>query len=335
MTTITQTAFSAAIKTQFEKRLLTRALPRLVHGKFGLKAKLSKYGSLEWRKYGSLSAVTTAVTEATTPAEQAAPSITQVTATPLFYGAWIGYSDEVDFTIFDPFVSEVSGILGEQAGVSADTLIRNFLTDGATKDYSGNVAGRTSVDSPTTDVTYADFIKQIAYLEGANAMPSEGDSYAVVIHPYTWATLMQDPTFVNLLVRESPSAIRTGLVGRLLRANIYISSNSRVYTDGGVSNDDVYSMLFIGKESYGVTGIAGITPDTMDSGGSGGAFMNNTGQGQRIKPVELIVKALGSAGADDPLNMRGTIGWKFALDVDVLNSAWLRDLEHSNAFSAD
>ena len=65
-----------------------------------------------------------------------APAI--VTATPSFYGAWIGYSDELDYTSFDPFVSEVSGILGEQAGVSADTLVRNVITDGATKDYSGN-----------------------------------------------------------------------------------------------------------------------------------------------------------------------------------------------------
>jgi N4-gp56 family major capsid protein len=333
MTNITQTSFSSAVKTQFERRLLMRAVPRLVHGRFGIKAKLNKYGSLEWRKYGSLSAVTTALTEGTTPAEQPAPSITSVTATPLFYGAWIGHSDEIDFTAFDPFVSEVSGILGEQAGVSADTLIRNYLTDGATKDYSGNVAGRSSLDSPTHDVTYLDFIKQIAQLEADNAMPVEGDKYPVVCHPHDWATLMADPTFVNLFVRESPSPLRSGLVGSVLRANIYLTSNSRKYVDGGVSGDDVYSMLFIGKESIGVSGIAGVSPNVVDGGGQG--FTNNTGAGERVAPVELIVKGLGSAGADDPLNQRGTIAWKFSLDVDVLNATWLRDLEHTNMFAAD
>jgi N4-gp56 family major capsid protein len=184
MTALTQTSFSASIKTQFERRLLTRAVPRMPHGRFGVRAKLSKYGSLEWRKYGSLSAVTTAVTEATTPAEQSAPSITQITATPLFYGAWIGYSDELDFTSFDPFVSEVSGILGEQAGLSADTLVRNALTDGATKDYSGAATSRVTLDAPNHNASYADFIMQVAAMEAENAMPADGQAIPVVLHPF-------------------------------------------------------------------------------------------------------------------------------------------------------
>jgi N4-gp56 family major capsid protein len=147
-----------------------RAVPRLVHGRFGIKARLTKYGSLEWRKYGSLSTVLSALTEGTSPTEQSAPSITQITATPLFYGAWIGYTDEIDYTIYDPMVSEVSGILGEQAGVSADTLIRNALTDGATKD-SGAATSRVTLDAPGHDVTYADFVKQVAALEAGNALP--------------------------------------------------------------------------------------------------------------------------------------------------------------------
>src|SRR5258708_3824995 len=115
MANVTQTSFTAAVKTMYERRLLIRAVPRLVHGRPGVQAKISKVGSLEWRRYNYLGTVTTAVTEGTTPAEQAAPSITQLTATPKFYGAWIGYTDQIDYTSYDPFVSEVSGILGEQA----------------------------------------------------------------------------------------------------------------------------------------------------------------------------------------------------------------------------
>jgi N4-gp56 family major capsid protein len=279
--------------------------------------------------------VLSALTEGTSPTEQSAPSITQITATPLFYGAWIGYTDEIDYTIYDPMVSEVSGILGEQAGVSADTLIRNALTDGATKDYSGAATSRVTLDAPGHDVTYADFVKQVAALEAGNALPLEGDNFVCIMHPHTWATLMQDPTFVNLFTEEAPnSALRSGMVGRLLRCNIYVSANAREYADGGVGGTtDVYSMLFLARESYGVTGIAGITPDNVDNQGVG--YANMTGAGRRAAPVELIVKGIGSAGADDPLNQRGTIGWKMALDVDVLNSAWLLDLEHTNAFSDD
>src|SRR3990167_4842092 len=268
MANITQTTVASGIKTQYERRLLVRAVPRLVHGRWGIPARLNKYGSLEWRKYGALSAITTALTEGTTPSEQATPSLTLVTATPLFYGAWIGYTDEIDMTVFDPLVSEVSGILGEQAGLSVDTLIRNTLTAGATKDYSGNQTARNALQTPAHDVTYADFVKQVAALEAANAMTVDGDSYICIMHSYTWASLMLDPTFVNLFIE-----------------------------------------------------------------GEGGK--NLTGAGKRASPVELIMKGLGSAGADDPLNQRGTIAWKTGFDTDLLNAAWCRDLEHVNVFSAD
>ena len=77
---------AAAVKESYEKRLLTRAIPRMVHGKFVLRARINKFGALEWRKYAALSNVTTALIEATTPVEQSAPTLSEVTATPSFYG---------------------------------------------------------------------------------------------------------------------------------------------------------------------------------------------------------------------------------------------------------
>lgn len=331
MANLTQTALSDAIKTQYERRLLTRAVPRLVHGRFGMNARLNKYGSYELRKYGSLSAVTSALTEGTTPAEQSAPSLTLVTITPLFYGSWLGHSDELEMTIYDPLISEMSSILGEQAGVSADTLIRNTITAGATKDYSNGKASRGDLDSPADDVSYADFVRQVAALEAENAMPVEGENFVCIIHPHSWATLMQDPIFVNLFTEEAPnSALRSGYVGRLLRCNIYVTSNAREYADEGAgSTTDVYSMLFIAKEAYGYVGMAGITPSIVDNGPVNGKNLT----GQKVRPVEIIVKQLGSAGADDPLNQRATVGWKMSLATAITNSAWIRDLEHTNAFS--
>src|SRR5512138_129955 len=242
MANLTQTSMADAIKTMYERRLLTRALPRLVHGRWSMPARLNKNGSYELRKYGSLSAVTSALTEGSTPVEQTAPSLTLTTITPLFYGSWIGHTDELEMTVFDPLISEVSSILGEQAGLSADTLIRNTITAGATKDYSGGAAGRSSLDAPLHNITYADFVKAVATLEAANALPVDGEFFICIIHPHTWATLMQDPTFVNMWVQENDPAIRSGYLGTILRCRLYISSNSREYADEGVgSTTDVYS----------------------------------------------------------------------------------------------
>jgi N4-gp56 family major capsid protein len=321
-----------AIKTQYERRLLTRALPRLVHGRWSMPARLNKNGSYELRKYGSLAAVTSALGEGATPVEQSAPSLTLTTITPLFYGAWIGHTDELEMTVFDPLISEVSSILGEQAGLSADTLIRDVITAGATKDYSGGAAGRTSLDAPLHNISYTDFVKAVATLEAANAVPADGEFFICIIHPHTWATLMQDPTFVNMWVQENDPAIRSGYLGTILRCRLYISSNSRKYVDGGVgSTTDVYSMLFIARESYGTVGMSGNMPNVVDNAPDTARNMT----GQQVKPVNIIAKQLGSAGADDPLDQRATIGWKMSLATSVLNSDWILDLEHTNAFSDD
>jgi N4-gp56 family major capsid protein len=323
----TQTTLADGIKTQYERRLLTRALPRLIHGRWGMQARLNKVGAYELRKYGALSAVTSALTEGTTPSEQSAISLTLVTITPSFYGAWLGYTDELEMTAFDPIISEFSSILGEQAGLSADTLIRNTLTDGATKDYANDATSRVTVGSNDV-ISFAEFITQVAALEASNALPVDGDDFIVIMHPNAWAKLMQDATFVAMFQqeasRDSNSPLRSGLVGRILRCKVFVSSNSRVYAGEGASSGDVYSMLFIAREAYGYVGMAGSFPNLVD----GAPESNISGMtGQNVKPVEIILKQLGSAGADDPLNQRATIGWKMSLGIAMTNAAWARDLE--------
>jgi N4-gp56 family major capsid protein len=127
--------------------------------------------------------------------------------------------------------------------------------------------------------------------------------------------------------REGNSPIRSGYVGRLLRCKIFVSSNSRVYAAGGEGGVDVYSMLFIARESYGYVGMAGSFPQITDNQPDSAYTMT----GQNVKPVEIIVKPLGSAGADDPLNQRATIAWKMSLGIAMTNAAWARDLEQAAA----
>jgi N4-gp56 family major capsid protein len=105
---------------------------------------------------------------------------------------------------------------------------------------------------------------------------------------------------------------------------VFVSSNSRVYSGAGASSGDVYSMLFIAREAYGYVGMAGSFPNLVDNAPESN-ISGMTGQG--VKPVEIILKQLGSAGADDPLNQRATIGWKMSLGIAMTNAAWARDLE--------
>lgn len=258
MANLNTTTLADSVKTKYETRLLIRAVPRFLHGRWARKATISKYGSYELRRYEGMSAITSALNEGVTPAEQDSPTLTTVTLTPLWYGAWIGYNDEIDMETYDPIVSEVTGVLGEQAGLSADTLIRNDLTANSSKRYSGGKSSRATLDYPNDIITYSDVVDAYAQLMAQNALPMEGEYFIVLIHPHTYATLMKDPTFVNAFQKANQGVGATGnpmpgYLGDFLMCRFFISSNVREYTDGGVGSDDVYSMLFLGRESYGVS----------------------------------------------------------------------------------
>ncbi|MBR0359801.1 MAG: N4-gp56 family major capsid protein [Clostridia bacterium] len=63
-----------------------------------------------------------------------------------------------------------------------------------------------------------------------------------------------------------------------------VVTDMKIYPgEGGVDGAPVYSTVIIGKNAFGTSG---------------------------DKTVEIINKSLGSAGTSDPLNQRGTVGWK-------------------------
>jgi len=186
MANVNTVGFADGIKTFYERRLQMRAYPRLLHGRWLEQARLGKFGSWESRKYGALAAVSTALTEGTTPAEQASPSLSLITITPSWYGAFVSFTDQIDMVAFDPFVSEVSGILGEQAGLSADGIVRDYMVANGTIDYSHDKAGRALLDAPQDNLTYKDLLIQIAAAEADGMLPADGIYFPVIIHPHTF-----------------------------------------------------------------------------------------------------------------------------------------------------
>jgi N4-gp56 family major capsid protein len=232
---------------------------------------------------------------------------------------------------FDPVISETSAILGEHAGKTVDTLIRDELVANASIDYAGGATSRATIDTTNDKISYADIVYDVATLEAEGARPADGGFYPILMHPHSWATLMQDATFVSLFTREGGDSIRSGMIGTILNCKIYLSSNVMEWADSGQnSTEDVYSALFIGMESYGLAGMTGMAPNWTADGGPGLIWGELTGS--PVSVAEIIVKDLGETGMD-PLNMRGTIGWKATHDQIVLNSNWIISLEHANDFS--
>ena len=329
MASFNTTDLSNAIITLNEKRLLTRAQPRLIHGRWAEIAEYKGYNIYSMRRYAQLSAATTALGEGTTPAETTVANPTTVTITPSAYGSWMAFTDRHDLTSFDPVIATMSGLLGDQAGLTVDTIVRNTLTANATADYSGAATTRATLDVMNDKIAFVDWIQNYVELLAANARKIDG-MFKCIAHPYTLEAFFIDPTFSTFISRSAPESMRNGLLGTILDCELFISSNSRIYVDAGQnSTEDVYTMLFIGAESHGVAGFMGQMPN-LQIDGAGPEGENLTGQDK--KPVELIMYDLGETGFD-PLKQRGTVGWKVYHGEAVLNANWIRCLEHVNSFS--
>ena len=76
-----------------------------------------------------------------------------------------------------------------------------------------------------------------------------------------------------------------------------------IYGQGaGALGADVYSTLFIADDAYGTTQVTG-----------GG--------------LQHIVKPLGSGGSSDPLDQRGTVGWKALKAAKILVQQYMVRVE--------
>lgn len=88
------------------------------------------------------------------------------------------------------------------------------------------------------------------------------------------------------------------------------SSGATVYPgEGGAAGVATYSCMFIGKDAYGVVDITG--------GGT-----------------EIIVKQIGSAGASDPLEQRGSVGWKSLFAAKILVPEYMCAVECGSTYSS-
>ena len=333
MATITTSTLTDEIKTHYLMRLLMRSYPRLVHGRWAQKASIPKRAgrSLEWRRFGSLPTITTALNEnswgygGTIPAPVDV-TVTPIVATPAFYGTYLEYSDDVELMSIDPLIEVFTDLLGEQAGLSVDTLSRNVLT-GATANilYGGNASSKTTLASGDV-MTFKAFAEAAGTLLGNNARPVDGSFYPVILHSYVWADMVQDETLHKAFqVRADASgtdAFSSGLLGDLLGFRLYMTSNANVTRDGGTNEDgDVYYTIFLGEEAYGTFGLEGMTPRDAQLSMDGSKPGNLTGE--KIRTVDFMFVNSGDINHANPLGEIGMAGWKIHWGGTRLQEAWI------------
>jgi N4-gp56 family major capsid protein len=316
----------------YDRVLLERATPLLLHTAFGQVRDIPQGNTnvINFRRYSAFAAATTALSagagEGVTPAGTDM-SITDVPCTVLQYGAFTVVTDFLAMTTMDPVFTEAAQILGEQAGLTLDTLCANVVWATTSVQYADATSPKANaalVDLVAADVlTATDMDIAIAHLMGHNAKnittmvnPDTGysttpvaPSYVAIIHPRTINVLYGITGFqpVELYARAA-SDIMPGEIGKYRQLRFVASTNvnnggAGTFATAGAGGITVDAMLILAKNAFGVTRIAG-------------------------NAMQNIRKELGSSGTADPLNQRATSGWKATFGAVILNQEFLLRLAY-------
>lgn len=306
--TTLSSGLSVENKTFYDKTLLIEAQPNLIHDQFGQKRPIPKNGgkTIEFRKFAALPKATTPLTEGVTPNGKSL-SVTAIEAEVAQYGDYVVYSDVLDLTAIDPVVTEGVKVIGNQAGITLDTITRNVLQSGKNVFYCPKADGtevttRDGLDN-TCKLTAKQVKKVAAFLKKVNAPKIDG-SYVAIIHPFVAYDLQNDPEWIEAHKYTTPDNIYEGELGKIGGVRFVESSEAKVY-DGGV-----FGCLFLGANAYGITEIEG-----------GG--------------LRTIIKQLGSSGVADALDQRASIGWKAIKTAEILLDAYLIRVECKSELSEE
>lgn len=316
LTTKTQIA---NVNSFYDRDLLLRAQPLLVHNRFGMVKDIPMNNSnvVKFRRYANLSAATTALTEGVTPAGSQL-SKTDVSATVLQYGDYVTLSDKLTMETEDPIRLETNEILADQAGDTLDQLCRDILAAGTNVMWSGTGNTQTSDVAAGDVITVGNITTAVETLKNGKARyittfvdPTTGYNtsplppcYVGICHIYTTKTIRAMTGFVPVEKYSNGQGRMEGEIGMVEGVRFIETVNGKVFTASGTSNIDVYGTLIMGKFAYGTTRIAG-------------------------KALVNIVKPLGSAGTADPLDQRETSGWKATFVAKILNDDFIIRIEHA------
>ena len=299
---------SAEMKTFYDMTLIDEAQANLVHDQFGQKRPIPANGgkTIEFRKFAPLAKATTPLTEGVTP-DGKSLAVSTITATVNQYGDYITQSDILELTALDNTILEATKLLGRQAGLTLDTIVRDVLQSGNNVTYCPKVAAdgaetavtsRTNLDN-TCQLTVKVIQQVVAKLRGQNA-PTIGGKYVAIIHPYVAYDLMRDPEWIDAHKYAKPDNLYEGEIGEIAGVRFVQTTEAKIYSGG------VFGTLIFGEGAYGVTEITG-----------GG--------------LQTIVKQKGSAGTADPLDQRSSVGWKAIKTAELLIPNYIVRVESKSA----
>lgn len=296
------------VRTYFDRLLLTLARPYYIYDMFAQKRTipLNSGDQMVFRRYSTLSAATVPIQDGSTPPGDAL-SVTDFSTQIKWYGNFVVITDQVQFTVQDRVLNESTRVLSLQLGLTIDTLIRNMMVATASSILASN-----GVNNGTpTEITTADIKTAVRALRLGNArlmtkpIPGENRFATSPVRSSYWGfmdvSIQNDleacADFLSAANYPNPMDALEAEWGSTNNVRWLLSTNG--YSTSAAT--PVWSNIILGQEAYGVVKLGS-------------------------KEAEFIVKPLGSSGTSDPLNQRGSVGYKYPFATRLLNDNWITRL---------
>lgn len=299
------------VQQWFDKLLLARPMPLLIHKKMALKKRLpSRSGrSVRYRRYTNLATATVPLgASGLTPTAQTLSAV-DIDANIDWYGTYVIITDQVTLVNQDPVLNETASLLAQSLRETEDELTRNMLASTASQ---VNCVGGSNADNPT-EMTRGDIDGVVQTLLTNNAMMITDNIEGSLkfsttpIREAFWgmmsSRILDDLEAVTGFVSQAQYPASQNILnaewGSVGNVRFLYSSLGSVTPNASKNGADVFNIFIAGKESYACVDLDGAS-------------------------AEFIYKPLG--WGNDPLNQRQTAGYKFAEVPRLLNDQWLINL---------
>ncbi|MBM4200820.1 MAG: N4-gp56 family major capsid protein [Gammaproteobacteria bacterium] len=208
--------------------------------------------------FNDLAVADTPLTE-TSDVTAVAMSDSQITVTLTEYGNAVSTTAKLRGTSFLDVDAAAANVVGYNAGISVDSVIRDVLVAGTNVVFGGG--GATDPSSRTTvqveDVIEANDVRKVtSALRGANAV-SFGGMYMGYIHPDVSYDLRRETGVASWRdphVYSDPANIYMGEIGAFEGVRFIETPRGKIFTDasngsGSAGTIDVYCTLIMGRQA--------------------------------------------------------------------------------------
>ncbi len=296
-----------AVNAYFNKLLLVRNKPNLVHGLFADRENLPAGNgkTVVWRRFAQLATATTEILEGITPPGKYL-SKQDIRATVAQYMDFIHITDVLEFTCENKIMNVGVSELNDQMHRTEDELIRNVMVSTA------SVTTASNGDPTTTALNETDIDAIANTLQNNDAAPvapmiraSTGQGTSPVMASY-WAIMHTALNKDLKLVTGFMNTSEYGNQGTVMEAErgtvneVRFLASSVAHKQGSVteafptSAGTYYYIPIFARHAYGVVSLEKAN-------------------------AKLIIHPRGSAGSADPGNQRQTAAWKFMNVCRILN----------------